>query len=254
MWAGRAAALSPTRACCNSFIFTPNDDSQSRMYLLVLFQHGYELGYLSRACLRSLYRLYAEENGIPVSAFQGGKECLCPRTLVKRGLKIVRHSRVARGVIRLFPPPILFSTQHFFEPPVSHPPAFDQGGGFLPIDLRPDASLAARCKSLQPRVGALRLLVRVDPSKTERRFQCLSVGQRANLRSFFRDPQPHTGGLAMIPRQPVLPRLLVLKIENGRLFVRNGFDLHANQLTYLRLLIESSYTPPVKGVSSWRYS
>src|SRR5580698_5455307 len=154
MWAGGAAALSPTRACCNSFIFISNDDPQSRMYLLVLFQHGNELGYLSRPRLRFLYRLYAEENCIPISAFQGGKECLGPRALVQRGLKILRHRRVARGVIRLFPTPILFSAQHFFEPTLSHPAAFDQGRGFLAIDLRPDASLSTRRKSLQPRVGA----------------------------------------------------------------------------------------------------
>src|SRR6202167_4137763 len=134
------------------------------MYLLVPFQHGYELADLSRARLCFLYRLYAEQNCIPVSTFQGGEECLCPRTLVQRGLKIVRHRRVARGVIRLFPPPVLFSTQDFLDPPVSHPAAFDQGGGFPAIDLRPDASLAARSKSLQPCVGAFRLLLRIDPS------------------------------------------------------------------------------------------
>src|ERR1700744_1831389 len=58
----------------------------------------------------------------------------------------------------------------------------------------------------------------------------------------------------MILRKPLLPGLLVLEDENGRVFFRNGFYLYANQLTYPRLLIESSYTPSVKGVSTWRYS
>src|ERR1700685_649041 len=120
------------------------------MYFLVLFQHGNEFADLSRARLSFLDGLYAEQNRIAVSDFQSGKECLCPRTLVQRSLKILRHSRVARRVIGLLPHSILFSTQYLLEPTVFHPAAFYQRRCLLPIELRPDASLAARSKSLQP--------------------------------------------------------------------------------------------------------
>src|SRR5271154_1112689 len=168
MWAGGAAALSPIMVCANSFIISPNHGSRSRMYFLVFFQHGDKFADLSRARLCFLHRLNTEQDRIAVSAFQSGKECLCPRTLVQRSLKVLRHSRVARRVIGLLPASILFSTQYLLEPAVSHPATFQQRRCLLAIELRPDASLAARSKSLQPCAGAFRLLVCVDPSKTER--------------------------------------------------------------------------------------
>src|ERR1700733_700457 len=138
------------------------------MYFLVFFQHGDKFADLPRACLCLLYRLNAEQNRIAVSAFQSGKERLGPRTLVQRSLKILRHSRIARRVISLLPASILFSTQYLLEPTVSYPAAFEQRRCLLTIELRPDASLAARSKSLQPCASAFRLLLCVDPPKTQR--------------------------------------------------------------------------------------
>src|ERR1700722_13931672 len=137
------------------------------MYFLVPFQHGDKFADLPRARLCFLYRLNAEQNRIAVSAFQSGKECLRPRTLIQRSLKILRHSRVARRVISLLPASILLSTQYLLEPTDSHPAAFQQRRCLLTIELRPDASLAARSKSLEPCASAFRLLLCVDPSKTE---------------------------------------------------------------------------------------
>ena len=109
-------------------------------------------------------------------ALQGGKKCLCPRACVESSLKVLGDGRVAGGIIGFFPTSILLGTQHFLEPTVFHSSGFQQSRCLLAVDLRPDASLAPRSESLQPSAGVLRLLLCIDPSIAERRFQCLGVG------------------------------------------------------------------------------
>src|ERR1700744_2998178 len=109
------------------------------MYFFMPFEHGDKSGDFPRAGLRSFNILYAEENGVPVSALKGGKKCLCPRAFIEGSLKVVGNGRVAGGIIGPFPTSILLGTQHFLEPTVFHLSGFQQSRCLLAVDLRPDA-------------------------------------------------------------------------------------------------------------------
>src|ERR1700730_3314190 len=117
------------------------------MYLFMPFEHGDKLSDLPRAGLRFFNILYAEENGVPVSALQGRKKCLCPRACVESSLKVLGNGRVAGGIIGSFPTSILLGTQHFLEPTVFHLSGFQQSRCLLAVDLQPDLPLAPRRNS-----------------------------------------------------------------------------------------------------------
>src|SRR5262249_51454944 len=148
------------------------------MYLFLLLQHANKLLDAPGPRLGSLGGVNPVENRVTVAAVQRGEEGFRFRIAIQFGLQITRHDGFALRSVSRVPSPILSGALHRFQAGRLHSPALDQPLRLLSVDLRPDASRAARRELLQPRRFVMALPLAVYPSVTQRHFERFVVGHR----------------------------------------------------------------------------
>src|SRR6266851_761333 len=188
-----------------------SEGPHSGMQLLPPLQHPHKLPNLPRPGFRLLHCLNPPQHRIPVCPVKLFKICLRPRVPILRRLKILRHSRPSRRIVRTLPTSIFLGLLNRLQPRRLHFSARNQRRSLLPINLRPQAPFRPRNKSLQPCLLVFRLLLPINPPIAKRHIQRLFVRNRPHPRILFRHPKPQPQTLAMVLLQPLSPILLGLK-------------------------------------------
>lgn len=134
-------------------------------------QHTNKLLDSSSAGLGFLGGVNPKQNRVAILAVQAREEGSSFGVLVERGLQIVRYRGLFLAFIRSGPTPVSFCPFHRRQSGRFHAAALDKLGSGFTIDLRPDASRAARNEFLQPRGFALRSFLAIDPPVTEGSFE-----------------------------------------------------------------------------------
>jgi hypothetical protein len=169
-------------------------------------QHFDKLANLPRPRFSFLHCLNTKQYRVAVRAVQICEKSLCRRVRIQRGLKIWWDRRPFGRIISSVPSAIFLRRFDRCQSCRLHPSISDQCRCFFAIDFRPDAFLRSRQKTLQPCFVAFAELLPIDPSVAESSLQRLSIGDRLQLRIFFRQPQPQSLRLTMIflkPRSPM---------------------------------------------------
>src|SRR5713101_8433313 len=155
-------------------------------------QHADKLLDSPSACFGFLGGVNPKQNRVAILAVQGSEEGLSFGVLVECGLQITGYRGLFLAFVRSGPTPVSFCLFDRRQSGGFHAAALDKLCSGFTIDLRPDASRAARSELLQPGGFALRSSLAIDPAVTEGSFESFFIGDRAETGILLGQTHPDT--------------------------------------------------------------